>query len=276
MSAPRPQLSRLSEGPRPPLTRLDRVLGVAGYFATVSLRTWRSWVVSRFVQPVFFVLAMGVGVGGLVDRSSGGVGGVPYLSYVAPGLLMASVMQWATSESTWPVMTLLKWNQLYVAMLAAPNRVGDLILGHWLVICTGIAGGAAVFVGVTGALGAVVSWWSLLAILWAVLLALAFITPLFWVASVATNEEHFSTIFRLVVTPLMLFSGTFFPISQLPTVLQVIAWATPLSHGTELARAAFLGAPLPPGWAGHVTVLVLYAVAGAVFARRALARRLET
>ena len=90
MSAP----SRLDLGPRTPLSGLQRVAGVLGYFTTVWRRTWQSTVFSRFVTPIFFLAAMGLGVGQLVDATSGGVGGIPYLQFVVPGMVMASVMQW--------------------------------------------------------------------------------------------------------------------------------------------------------------------------------------
>ncbi len=266
--------SRLAAGLRAPLTAGERAAAVIGYFGTVLKRTWRASVFSRLVTPVLFLVAMGIGVGSLVDATAGGIDGTPYLRYVVPGVLMSSVMQWAVTESTWPVMTLIKWNQVYSAMLAAPLRVADVLRGHWAMVSLGIAGAAAVFTIVSALFGAIPSWWSLLGIPYAVLLGLAFATPLFWVAARTDNEESFSTIFRLVVTPLALFSGTFFPVAQLPLWLQPIPWCTPLWHATELARAAFLGRPLPDLWLVHLGVLVAYAALGAWGARRALTRRL--
>lgn len=272
MAAPR--RSRLVAGERPPLSTLERTRGVLTFHTTLLRRTWLGGVVSRFLTPVLFLAAMGLGVGGLIDRSSGGVGGVPYLRYVVPGLVMSSAMQWAVSESTYPVMTLIKWNQMYAAMLAAPNKVADVIRAHWLIICFGIAWSAAVFVGVAALFGGVGSWWALLGVPIAVLTALAFVAPLFWIAASSENDESFTTIFRLVVTPLMLFSGTFFPIEQLPIWLQPIAWATPLWHGTELGRAVFLGDPVPDRWLLHVGVLAAYVVIGHHLAKRAFTARL--
>lgn len=266
--------SRLTPGERAPLTRGERTRGILAFHMTLFRRSWIGGVVSRFLTPVLFLAAMGVGVGSLIDRSSGGVAGVPYLRYVVPGLVMASAMQWATSESLYPVMTLVKWNQMYAAMLATPNRVADVIRGHWFMICLGIAWSAAVFVAVAWLFGGVGSWWALLGVPLAVLVALAFVAPLFALAASSETDESFAAVLRLVVTPLMLFSGTFFPVSQLPVWLQPLAWATPLWHGTELARAAFLGAALPRLWWVHLSVLAAYVAGGYVLTRIAFTRRL--
>ena len=271
--------SRLTPGPRRPLSLGERTSGLVGFHLTLLRRTWKGVAISRFLTPVLFLAAMGIGVGRLVDRASGGVGGVPYLDYVVPGIVMASVMQWAVGESTWPVMTLIKWNQMYAAMLAAPARVADVLRAHWLVISLGIAWSAAVFIGIAALFGGVRSWWALLGVPIAVLTAMAFVAPLFWFAASTESEEGFTTIFRLVVTPLMLFSGTFFPVSQLPVWMQPLAWATPLWHGTELARPSFLGDPLGAGhsgwWVVHVAALTAYVVIGGWGARRAFRARLE-
>lgn len=274
MAAPAP--SRLVPGPRRPLTRLASLAGLLSFHWTVYRRVWKGGLVSRFLTPVLFLAAMGIGVGSLVDRSSGGVGGIPYLQYVVPGLLMASVMQWAVGESTWPVMTYLKWNQMYAAMLTAPTRVADVVRAHWIFILAGIAWGSAVFIAVAALAGGVRSWWALLAVPISLLVALAFAAPLFWVAARFANEESFTTIFRLVITPLMLFSGTFFPLDQLPGWLQPVAWVTPLWHGTELARAACLGDPLANGWWLHLGVLAAYILIGYRLTLGALTRRLAS
>lgn len=273
MSAPAAS-SRLTPGPRRPLSWVDRTRGLLAFHRVLLKRTWRGEAVSRFLTPVLFLAAMGIGVGRLVDQASGGVGGVSYLHFIVPGIVMASAMQWAVNESMWPVLTLIKWNQMYAAMLAAPTRVADVLRAHWLMIAFNISWSALVFIAVAAAFGGVRSWWALLGIPIAVLTAMAFVTPLFWFAAARQSEEGFTTIFRLVVTPLMLFSGTFFPISQLPVWLQPIAWVTPLWHGTELARPAFLGTPVASWWWLHLGVILAWVVVGAMGAQRAFERKL--
>ncbi|MCA1781978.1 MAG: ABC transporter permease [Intrasporangiaceae bacterium] len=245
-----------------------------GYHWLLFRRTLRGVLISRFLLPVLFLASMGLGVGSLVDSASGGVDGIPYLLYVVPGLVMVTAMQTAVNESTWPVMGFVKWNQFYRAMLNAPHSVGDTLRAHWLMIAFNVATSALAFTIIAALFGGVRSWWSLLGVPIAVLTGMAFSTPLFIIAAKADNDSIYSAVFRLVVTPLMLFSGAFFPIEQLPVWMQPVAWATPLWHGIELGRAAFLGGPVPGLWWVHMGVLGAYIIVGAVIARRAMQQRM--
>ena len=266
--------SRLAAGPRRGLGALERISVLLGYHWLLFRRTIRGVLITRFLLPVLFLASMGLGVGSLVDDRSGGVDGVPYLLYVVPGLVMVTAMQTAVGESTWPVMGFVKWNQFYRAMLNAPHSVGDTLRAHWLMIAFNVATSALAFTLIAALFGGVRSWWALLGTPVAVLTGMAFSTPLFIIAGKADNDSIYSAVFRLVVTPLMLFSGAFFPIEQLPTWIQAFAWATPLWHGIELGRAAFLGGPVPNLWWVHVGVLTAYILIGAVIAQRALRQRL--
>jgi lipooligosaccharide transport system permease protein len=266
--------SRLDAGPRPDLGVLERTSVLVGYHWLLFRRTIRGVLITRFLLPVLFLAAMGLGVGSLVDSNAGGVDGVPYLLYVVPGLVMVTAMQTAVGESTWPVMGFVKWNQFYRAMLHAPHSVGDTLRAHWLMIAFNVATSALAFTLIAALFGGVRSWWALLGVPAAVLTGMAFSTPLFIVAARAETDSIYSAIFRLVVTPLMLFSGAFFPVEQLPTWMQPVAWATPLWHGIELGRAAFLGGPVPTLWWVHVGVLTAYIVIGMVLSRRFMERRL--
>ena len=137
-----------------------------------------------------------------------------------------------------------------------------------------VATSALAFTLISALFGGVGSWWALLGTPVAVLTGMAFSTPLFVIAAKTDTDSVYSAIFRLVVTPLMLFSGAFFPIEQLPTWMQPFAWVTPLWHGIELGRAAFLGGPVPDLWWVHVGVLTAYILIGAVVSQRALRERL--
>ena len=266
--------SRLAPGPRRDLGPLERTGVLLGYHWLLFLRTLRGVLISRFLLPVLFLAAMGLGVGSLVDDNSGGVDGVPYLLYVVPGLVMVTAMQTGVGESSWPVMGFVKWNQFYRAILNAPHSVGDTLRAHWLMIAFNIATSAVAFTLIAALFGGVRSWWALLGVPIAVLTGMAFSTPLFIVAGKADNDSIYSAVFRLVVTPLMLFSGAFFPIDQLPVWMQPVAWATPLWHGIELGRAAFLGGPVPALWWVHLGVLTAYILIGAVLSQRAIEQKL--
>lgn len=253
---------------------LERAVVLLGYHWLLAKRTLRGVLVSRFLMPVLFLASMGLGVGSLVDRNSGGVGGVPYLHYVVPGLVMVTAMNTAVAESTYPVMGFVKWNEFYRAMLHAPHQVFGILTAHWLMIAFNIATAAVAFTIIAAVFGGVGSWWALLGVPIAVLTGMAFSTPIFIVGATAQNDSGYSVILRIVITPLMLFSGAFFPISQLPFALQPVAWATPLWHGIELGRAAFVGGPIPDLWWVHVGVLTAYILLGAWLATRAMRARL--
>ena len=265
---------RLGFGPRRPTSSLERLTAVMAHHFTVYRRTWRGSIISRFLSPLFFLLSMGLGLGALVDNSAGGVDGVPYLQYVVPGILAMQAMLTAFGESTYAVMGYIKWNQMYAAMLATPLRVVEVLGGHLGIVAFHLFTGAVIFVLVAALFGAFTSWWVLLAVPVAVLTGLAFAVPTFAFAAWLENDNGFSILFRFVVTPLMLFSGTFFPIDQLPWWMQPVAWVTPLWHGVELSRDAAKGTA--PGVLGavHLAVLLGYIAVGWVLARRSFTRRL--
>ena len=265
---------RLGAGPRRPTSVGARVGAVVGHHLLVARRTWKGAVVGRLASPLFFLLAMGLGLGSLVDERTGGIDGVPYLRFVVPGIIAMQAMTTAFGESTYAVMGYIKWNQMYSAMLSTPLRVGEVLGGHLAVVALQLAFATSAFVLVAAPFGAFGSWWVLLAVPLAVLTGMAFAAPIFALAATVDTDSAFSILFRFVVTPLMLFSGTFFPIDQLPGWMQPVAWVTPLWHGVELCRRASEG--LVPGWAsvGHLAVLVGYVVVGCLLARRQFARRL--
>ena len=272
--SPRTASGRLGRGPRRPTTTPERLWSVMGHHLLVYRRTWRGSIISRFLSPLFFLLSMGLGLGMLVDDSAGGVDGVPYLQYVVPGIIAMQAMMTAFGESTYAVMGYIKWNQMYAAMLATPLRVVEVLGGHLAVVAFHLCTGAAIFLLVAAPFGAFSSWWVLLAVPVAVLTGLAFAVPTFALAARLENDNGFSILFRFVVTPLMLFSGTFFPVDQLPVWMQPLAWVTPLWHGVELCRDAATGTA--PGWLGlaHLLVLLVYIGVGWVLARASFSRRL--
>ena len=186
---------------------------------------------------------MGVGLGTYVNDSAA-LGGVSYLAFLAPGLLAATAMQTASFESTFPIMGGLVWNRVYHAMYATPLRPNDIALGNLAWIAFRVLLVSTVFVLVTALFGAAASPLIVLAIPVAVLTGLAFAGPIAAFSATQRNVEKFNAVFRFGITPLFLFSGTFFPIESLPTFLQAVAWFTPLYHGVALA-AGCRSAPPP-------------------------------
>ena len=248
------------------------------YWAYQYTRTWRGGLVTGVLSPVLFLAAMGVGLGDLVDAGNGvnKLDGVSYLVFLAPGLLAANAMQVGAQESTYPVMGAIKWIRTYHAMLATPLRVIDVLLGHLLWIAVRILMVSAIFLAVMAAFGTTKSWTAVWTLPAGLLTGLAFAAPIVAYAATQERDSGFNAIYRFGVVPLFLFSGTFFPVEQLPTALQPIAYATPLWHGVDLCRTLALGTAEPLMTLAHVAYLGALVLLGVVWARRTYASRLET
>jgi lipooligosaccharide transport system permease protein len=250
-------------------------LRVVEYHWLVYRHAWRGGVVETFLAPVFYLLAMGVGLGAFIDRGgAGSAAGVTYLAFLAPGLMAAQAMQTAASESTFPIMAGIVWDKTFLAMLATPLSVRDILVGHLLWVVVRLLMVAFAFFVVMIVFGALLSPTAVLAIPVAVLVGLAFACPITAFAARQRNDSGFNVLFRFVITPLFLFSGTFFPVDRLPPVLRAVAFLTPLYHGVALTRALTLGRIEPLSAAVNVVVLAAFAVVGTALARRALDGRL--
>jgi len=240
----------------------------------VYRRTWKGSIFMSFVSPILFLAAMGFGLGSLISRGPvRSVDGLSYLVFLAPGLLVATAMQSGYVETTYPIMARIQWERTYEGMLATPLRVLDVLAGEfgWLALRLGL--GSVAFFLVMLAFGTVHSWLAVLAILVAVLTGLAFAAPILAWTATRRTDSSFALIGRFLVTPLFLLGGVFFPIHQLPQLVQGIAWLTPLAHGVALARGLSIGV-LPPAAGIHLVVLLLYAAVGIVAARITLQRRM--
>jgi lipooligosaccharide transport system permease protein len=202
-------------------------------------------------------------------------GNVPYIVFLAPGLLAAQAMQTGASESSWPLMAAFRWNKTFEAMIGTPQGVRDIVLGHmyWLVVRIGVVTG--IFLIVATLFGAVTSPTAILAWPAAILTGLAFSMPMAAWTATRKNEGSYNVIFRFIITPLFLFSGTFFPIEQLPAIVQPVAWLTPLYHGVALARALAIGQGVDPViLALHALYLIALATVGTLIAFRTFRKRL--
>ena len=253
----------------------------------VYRRSWRGSVFSSFLSPILFLAAMGLGLGSLVDAStasgvSGGAGaaaalaGVSYLAFLAPGLLAASAMQTAASESTFPIMGGLVWVKSFHGMVATPLRPADIVIGKLTYIGLRLLLVLSVFFMVMLVFGAVTGPTSILAVPAALLTGLAFATPIAAFSATQRDANGFNALFRFGVIPLFLFSGTFFPVEQLPGILQPVAYLTPLWHGVDLCRSLALGTVEPWLALVHVAYLGTMTAAGIAAAFVAFGRRLGT
>jgi lipooligosaccharide transport system permease protein len=235
----------------------------------------RSWFVfvSGFVEPVFYLLAIDIGLGRLVGDVTGPTGqALPYTAFVAPALLAASAMNGAVYESTFNIFFRLRYGKLYDAMLATPLSPLDIALGEigWSQL-RGL-GYACAFMSVMGVLGLIASPWALLAVPAAVLLGFAF--GAVGLAAVTFMRSWVDLdMVNLALLPLFLFSATFYPVEVYPRPLQVLTQLSPLYHGVELIRSLTLGV-VHPGLLGHMAFLLVMAGVGAVIAARRLHRQL--
>jgi lipooligosaccharide transport system permease protein len=250
----------------------------------VYRRTWRGSIFSSFLTPILFLLAMGLGIGTLVGGggSSGGntgalPAGVTYLAFLAPGLMAGAAMQTASFESTFRTMIGIEWRKGFHAMLATPLRVWDVLVGELGYLGFRLLTISTAFFLVMLAFGVPRSPLAILAIPAAVLTGFAFGPVIIaFAATLKGNTNGFNMLFRFVVMPLYLFSGTFFPIEQLPVALRTIAWLSPLYHGVALTRDLTLGTVELPTTLAHLAVLIAFAAAGVVLAQRSMRRRLVT
>jgi len=245
------------------------------YWVTVYKRTWKGTLISSFLLPLLYLAAMGIGLGSFVDRNgTGALGGVSYLQYIAPGLLASTALQIAVGEATYPVMSGLKWQKFYYSMIATPLRPADVVFGQLAFIAFRVASTCAVFLVVIAAFGGLGSPLGVLGLPVALLVGMAAAAPVAAYAAKLDNESGFAMIFRFGVVPAFLFSGAFFPVSQLPNWIEWLAYVSPLWHGVELSRNLSLGTVEPWLALGNLAYLLAWFGVGTWLAVRGFNRRL--
>jgi lipooligosaccharide transport system permease protein len=234
----------------------------------------RQWllIVSGLFEPVFFLLALGIGVGALVGDLTYDGRSIPYREFVAPALLAAAAMNGAVYESTINIFAKLKWGRVYEGVLATPLGVRDVALGELIYALMRGALYAVAFAVVMLALGLVDSAWAILAIPGALLIGTSFASVGLVVVTFMRSWADFALI-ELATLPMFLFSATFVPLSEYPEGVQWLLPLTPLYHGVELLRALTLGS-VDAGVLVHVAYLLAMIPVGLAVADRRLARLL--
>jgi lipooligosaccharide transport system permease protein len=263
------------------LTRRVRRFG-ALYQAEATLRSMRAYggviLFSSTFQPIMYVLAMGLGLGVLVGAETdfSAYGADSYLMYIAPAILASTVAMTAGIEFTFPVMEGFKWRRKYFGAQATTLTPQQVAAGHILGVCCRFGVHALIFTGVLFAFGALNSPAAVLMIFSAMLGGLAMGLPIMaYISTLRDEKGHAAMIQRFVIMPLFLFSGTFYPLTNLPQFLQVIGWISPMWHANELGRTLAFGQPTPL-WLllVHVGYLLAIVVLAWMAVRRVFIRRL--
>jgi lipooligosaccharide transport system permease protein len=235
----------------------------------VFSKTWKGALLPQFFDPLFYLLAMGFGLGTYLAT----VEGIPYKQFVGPGLVASAVMWAATFQSTYNVYFKMEENRLYDAVLTTPVEVQDVVVAEvaWAASRAAIYG--TTFLGIVLAFGLVESPWAALVPPFLALGGACFGMLGVTFTSLATSIDYYSYYYTLFITPLFLFSGIFYPLDQLPGWVGVVAWFTPLYHLVEITRGLILG---PDAISVLGNALWIAALALALFAVpvRAMRRRL--
>jgi lipooligosaccharide transport system permease protein len=253
-----------------------RSLRVLEYNLLLFRQGWYNYLLSGLTQPLLTLVSLGIGLGLYVNAHGNGIlGGVPYMDFIAPALMMAQAMIIGAGGASWPIMAKIQWDKQYVAALNTPLGVQDLLLGEvfWIAFRTALL--STLFLVVIVVVGAAASPLVVLSVPVAVLTALAFAAPMLAFTATQTGDSGYTLFFRFGVTPLFLFSGTYFPVDQLPVFLQPLAWVTPLYHGVSAARSLSVGQIDPLGLLIHPGVLSVFAGVGIAVGRVTFRRRLE-
>lgn len=240
-------------------------LPAPGWLAlTVWQRNFRVWrrllgpsLAINFAEPLLYLLGLGYGLGLYIGQ----IEGLPYLTYLASGIMASAVMNVASYEALFSVYTRMVPQRTYAAMLTTPLGVDDIVAGELLWCATKGTINAAAILVVAAALGAVAGMQALWLLPLSLLMGISFAGLAMVVTSFARSYDFFSYYLTGVLAPMFLFSGVFFPLETLPTWLRQIMLCLPLAHGVALVRPLVAGVA-PTDVFLHLAVLGVYAVGG--------------
>ncbi len=238
-----------------------------------NLLVWRKLAIpsmlGNLADPLIYMLGLGYGLGAMLAD----VGGMSYIAFLATGIVCSSTMMSATFEAMYSGFSRMHVQKTWEAIMNAPVTLDDVVLGEWVWAASkSFLSGMAVLV-VASALGLVQSALALWVIPVVFLTGLAFAGMGLIMTALSPSYDFFMYYFTLVVTPMMLVCGVFFPVSQLPAALQAVTQALPLTHAVELARPLMNGM-VPADIALHLAVLAAYAIVSFTIALVLTRRRL--
>lgn len=233
------------------------------------VKYYKSSLLLNFGEPLTNLLALGFGLGMYVAKMDG----VPFIDFIGPGLLAVTSMNAVTFDTTFGAYDRLNINGVYESMVTTPISAGEIVAGEFMwEACRSLLYGVVFFI-VLLALGLVHSWWALLLPLPLLVTGALFSAPALFVATKAKNHEQLFYYFTLVITPMFMFSGVFFPLAKLPAIIRDLILFTPLVHVVNIVRALILGHLTTSLW-GDAAVVAIYTVALSVLPATALKQRL--
>jgi lipooligosaccharide transport system permease protein len=239
---------------------------------------WASILSFGLGNPVLYLFSVGIGIGALVDANGGSsqLGGVSYLTFLAPALLASAAIQAYQDETSFPIMEGFLWDKSFFAMNATPITGRDIINGIMASAMIRTVVTVGIYEGVLLAFGAITLDVILPMFVSAILTGAAFGAVMMAVTCyVKEDDGFFAIVGRFIIAPMMMFSGTFYPLESMPIYLQWIGWISPLWHGTDLGRVISYGSP-QQGWItiAHWLYLALWLAVGLKFGYRKMAMRL--
>jgi lipooligosaccharide transport system permease protein len=242
------------------------------------LKWWASIMSFGLGNPVLYLFSVGIGIGALVDANGGSteLGGVSYLTFLAPALLASAAIQAYQDETSFPIMEGFMWDRSFFAMNATPITARDIVNGIMASAMVRTLVTVAIYEAVLLAFGAITFEVVIPMFISAILSGAAFGAVMMAVASfVKEDDGFFAIIGRFVIAPMMMFSGTFYPLESMPIYLQWVGWISPLWHGTDLGRVISYGSP-QQGWIviSHWIYLATWLVVGLTLAYRQVSKRL--
>ena len=242
------------------------------------LKWWTSIAAFSLGNPVLYLFSVGIGIGALVDANGGNsqLGNVSYLTFLAPALLASAALQSFQEEMSFPIMEGFEWDKSFFAMNATPITGRDIVNGLITSSLFKTMITVGIYEGVLLGFGAISLEVALPMFLSALLAGIAFGSVMMAVTSFIKNDDGFFAIVgRFIVAPMIMFSGTYYPLDSMPFYLQWVGWISPLWHGTDLGRVISYGSP-QQGWivASHWVYLALWVVVGLGLAYRQVSKRL--
>ncbi|WP_245953612.1 ABC transporter permease [Arthrobacter silvisoli] len=251
------------------------------FYAEQVLRVMRgyswSFIMYSIAQPAAYLFAMGVGLATLVDANGAAAfGGVSYLQFIAPALIVSAAVMTASGEFSYPIMDGFKWRRVFYGPHASPLVPQQIAAGHVIAVTLKFLVQSVAYFIIVALFNGSPGAWGWICALVATLAGLSFGLPLMAYASSITKDSgQFALVQRFIVVPLFLFSGTFFPLDSLPLAVRWIGWISPVWHGTELGRMFTYGMEESPVLTVvHVLYLVAAAAAGWVLTRRQFVKRM--